>query len=446
MLDRESQKDDTIVHWSAEGNSFIVTDPKKFEAVSLLFLLLTCSCSRNIPIMIFLIVTFRQDIYPAYFDSRIIFTTFLSKLYRWGFSRLSSKSGRYEFRSPTFSKFSSDSAPATAAADDDETSKSAGGSASIQVQQQQQQQHQKQQHQSQGASPLQQVMELTNQPSVPPNPLLPTQVDGIAALISNIQRSRLQSSVVSSQQSVLNSQLNMNHSLQPFQQWQHSNPTTNLLNTVLSVMAGSQAASAQLMGYSPPSSQSSSLLSLLTSSSTSGTYPNTNTTPTIFQSDNNAIQSLLMLVHRVCEDERLRLTQVNSTQNAIIATIGQLLGVSNTIDEAERRGLVAALGQALGSTGERTTPNPNVPLTTRHTGMNVGVPHAAASSGQMHQSIQKSSPGSLNFQVDRSAAILQATRRQDDDDNDEGTEDRPLPPRKRRSTDDGYGDDNPKKK
>jgi hypothetical protein len=169
MLDRESQKDDTIVHWSADGNSFIVTDPKKFEAVSLLFLLLTCSCSRNIPIMIFLIVTFRQDIYPAYFDSRIIFTTFLSKLYRWGFSRLSSKSGRYEFRSPTFSKFSNDSAPATAVAsdddddddDDDDTSKNAGGSASIQVQQQQQQQHQ-----TQGASPLQQVMEPTNQPSV----------------------------------------------------------------------------------------------------------------------------------------------------------------------------------------------------------------------------------------------------------------------------------------
>ena len=439
MLDRESQKDDTIVNWSADGNSFIVTDPKKFEAVSLLFLLLTCSCSRNIPIMIFFIVTFRQDIYPAYFDSRIIFTTFLSKLYRWGFSRLSSKSGRYEFRSPTFSKFSNDSAPTTAVAsdddddDDDDTSKNAGGSASIQ-------------HQTQGASPLQQVMEPTNQPSVPPNPLLPTQVDGIAALISNIQRSRQQSSVVSSQQSVLNSQLNVNHSLQPFQQWQHSNRTTDLLNTVLSVMAGSQAPSAQLMGYSSPSSQSSSLLSLLTTSSTSGTYPNTNTTPTIFQSDNNAIQSLLMLVHRVCEDERLRLTQVNATQNAIIATIGQLLGVSNTIDEAERRGLVAALGQALGSTGERTTPNPNVPLTTRHTGMNVGVPNAAASSGQVHQSIQQSSAGSLNFQVDRIAAILQASRRQDDDDNDEGTEDRPLPPRKRRSTDDGYGDDNRKKK
>ena len=33
MLDRESQKDNTTVKWSTDGNSFIITDQNLFEEV-----------------------------------------------------------------------------------------------------------------------------------------------------------------------------------------------------------------------------------------------------------------------------------------------------------------------------------------------------------------------------------------------------------------------------
>ena len=35
MLDRESQNDDTTVQWSADGNSFIITDQTQFEEVGI---------------------------------------------------------------------------------------------------------------------------------------------------------------------------------------------------------------------------------------------------------------------------------------------------------------------------------------------------------------------------------------------------------------------------
>jgi hypothetical protein len=450
MLDYETENNNSIVHWSNDGNSFIVTDKTKFEAVSITedFLLLTAfvahmtcsSCS-------FQNFVFPQDIYPTYFHSRIIFTTFLSKLYRWGFSRLTTKCGRYEFRSPTFVTLTKDSSPASAAAAAPaaaaDRSSNAGGGASVPAQQQQQ---------AQAASTLQQVMAQTDQPPAP-NPL-PSQVDGIAALISNIQHSSQQPSI-SSQQSVLNRLLNMNlFHQQPFQQWQHPNPTINLLNTALNLLAGHQTPSAPLIDYSPVSSshQGDAMQALMSlygmSSRAGGTFPNTNTTPAISQPD-NAVQSLLMLIYRVWEDDRQRRAQADSVQNAINASIGQILGVSNTIDEAERqRGLLAAaLGQTLGSTGDATTPN--VPLAATHlTGMTTLPGPYIAAAGQMQQGIPPpSAAGSLNFQSDPIAAILQAARRPDDDDgDDEGKDDRPRSRRKRKSPNDGYSDGRKRKK
>jgi len=35
MLDRESQNNSTIVHWSTDGNSFIIMDQIQFEEVSI---------------------------------------------------------------------------------------------------------------------------------------------------------------------------------------------------------------------------------------------------------------------------------------------------------------------------------------------------------------------------------------------------------------------------
>jgi len=39
MLDRESQNDNSVVKWSTDGNSFIITDQTQFEAVSIIMIM-----------------------------------------------------------------------------------------------------------------------------------------------------------------------------------------------------------------------------------------------------------------------------------------------------------------------------------------------------------------------------------------------------------------------
>jgi len=349
--------------------------------------------------MHFSIHPFQQGIIPTYFDNQIVFASFLSKLYRWGFSRLTIRqTGLYEFRSPTFRRLSADSAPANAAIN---TCSNAGGGASIQVQQQPNQasssllqqvmalinqppppnpppsqadaianlitniqrqrssqqpsipsqqsvlnqnsnqpnntdatgilqiivgssiQMQQQQPNQASSSLLQQVLALINQ-SPPPNPP-PSQADAIADLITNIQRQRSsQQPSIPSQHSALNHQLNMNLNLQPTQQRQNPNPTMNLLNAALSILVGSQTPSAHQRNAIQ------ALMSLYGMLLRTGTFPNTNASPPAMpQLNNMPAQSLLMLIHRVCEDERQRRVQADATQNAIIANIGQILGLGS---------------------------------------------------------------------------------------------------------------------
>jgi hypothetical protein len=375
--------------------------------------------------MLLSIFVFPQDIIPTYFDNPIIFASFLNKLYRWGFNRLSSRqTGRHEFSSPTFRRLGADSAPAAAAAD---LSNNAGGGASSQDPQQQ----------TRASSLLQVMAQISQQPA--PN-LLPSHADAIADLISNIQRIS-QQPVMPSQQSALNR-------LQPFQQWQHPNPTMNLLSTALGILVGSQPPSAQPIGYSPVSPQGDAiqaLMNLYGMSLRAGTFPNTSTTPTMSQTNNMAIQSLLMLMNRVGEDERQRRVHVDATQSAIIATIGQILGLG----------------------GSGGTANLNVP-SRNPTGMTVSVPYNTAVQAQ--HGMPPPSASSLNFQADSIAAILHAARstaggqleevvapqpQMGLDDvkggKDEGKEDherRPLSRRKRKCPDDSDDDinNNPRKK
>jgi hypothetical protein len=162
--------------------------------------LLSCKflIALNLPIMLVSIINaFEQDIIPTYFDNPIVFASFLSKLYRWGFNRVSSRqTGRYEFRSPTFKRLGADSAPAAAAVN---SFSNAGGGTSIQVQQQQQQPNQA------ASTLLQQFLAQTNQLPPPDHPLS-NQTGTIADLISHIQRQRSsqQPPSIPSQQSALN--------------------------------------------------------------------------------------------------------------------------------------------------------------------------------------------------------------------------------------------------
>jgi hypothetical protein len=288
----------------------------------------------------------------------------------------SRRTGRYEFGSLTFTRLDAESTPAVAAA-----ATAAATDTSIQVQQQPTQ-----------APPLLQeqvAMAQTNQP--PASNPMPNQAvaNAITGLLSNTQRQRSsqQPPSIPSQQSVLNqsanqpnaytngilqsimgstllsqnsvptlqpvlshaNQLNTNLVLQPFQQWQPPQ-----LDTAPSVSVGSRAPfSDQLMGSSSPSTQSNAvraLVSLYGMSSRAGTFPNTNTTPAMSQHDIMYVQTLLMLMHRLREEELQRRAQADAIiHNLIIATTGLISEGNNMIDEAERQnGLAAA---SIGSTG-----------------------------------------------------------------------------------------------
>eukprot|EP00984_Skeletonema_dohrnii_P015161 scaffold6495_cov109-Skeletonema_dohrnii-CCMP3373.AAC.1 len=421
MLDRESQIDSTAVQWSTDGNSFIIMDQTQFET----------------------------EIIPTYFDNPIIFPSFLNKLSRWGFSRVSSKqTGCLEFCSPTFKRLGNLSAPSPAAAATGK-SRNTGGNGSVQVQQQQV------------------VHPSSSQAMAPPNPNpLSSSNDNLADLISTIQRisQQQQQPPIPSQQPILNQNTDqpepdnaaaistvqslLGNNQQSFEQFQQVNPTMNILNNLF--RGGQQPSPAQPMGYYSPPSQGNSntvhpLMSLL---SQQPTYPNPNSTAAMSHLNNDmAVQSLLMLLHRVGEEERQRRAQADATQNAIISTIVQILGVNNA--EAER---------------QREIESNRIP-----TGMTVRVPyHDAGHPWQV--GMPPSAARNHNFQASSQiAAILQAARRENaaeqlevedaraqdnspdssgdvDDDNEEGEcrgehDEQPLSSRKRKSPDDGYGAD-----
>ena len=317
---------------------------------------------------------FQQDIIPTYFGNAIVFASFLRKLQRWGFVRVSSKrSGRYEFSSPTFKRIDS-SAPAASAASGAATTTNAavndggGGGASIRSPQQQQQQQQ-------------QVMVQRNQQPVPAPNQLPRRADAsdIADLTSNIQRQRstqqpstsspqsgpnqysnqmniadvnnvlqhIIGGLLSGQNSVPNqqpvpnytSQLNNvagNNHLQSLQQWQHPYPALNLLNSALQSLTRGPTPSAQAMGQYPPlSAQSSAVHALMSLSGMVPQSPILNTTPVALgmstpassqPNDITHVLSLLQMLQRVVEEEYQRKAQVEAMQNAIMETIGRILG------------------------------------------------------------------------------------------------------------------------
>ena len=376
----------------------------------------------------------------------------------------SRRAGRYEFCSPTFKRLDADSAPssftaaAAAAASAANTSSNDEGGAPIQVQ------HQPAQIIS---SLLQQVMAQTNQ--LPAHNPQPSQADAntitdlISNLISNLQaqlsnqqsllnqntnrlndtvgNSILQGFLSGNQQPLLSPQstpshlphhsttnpLNINHTLQPFQQPHHPNPTLNLLNAVRSILVGGQApSSVQLLGHSSPSSQINAvqtLMRLYGMSSPQPSLPNINNSPAMSQ-------LLVFVMQRVVEDELQRRAQLDAIQNAVMTTIGRNTGqggiLNNTIVHTQQGIIPLSMPTTFGSTNT-AAPQPQ------------------------QEGAPSSSPlpaGNLNIQADSITAILQATRRgdaagqlgNDDDSNGDDHEGRPLSPRKRKSPDDDQYD------
>ena len=365
----------------------------------------------------------------------------------------SKQTGRLEFCSPTFKRLGNLSAPSPAAAATGKSRK-IGGDGSIQV-------HQQQVHPS------------SSQAMAPPNPNpLSSSNDTIADLISTIQRisqqqQQQQQTPISSQQPILNQNTDqpepdnaaaisilqslLGNNQQSFQQFQQVNPTMNILNNLF--RGGQQPSPAQPMGYSSLPSQGNSnavhpLMSLL---SQQQMYPHQNSTAAMSHLNNDmAVQSLLMLLHRVGEEERQRRAQADATQNAIIATIVQILGANSTIDGAGRQ-----RGLELESRSIPTGMTVRVPYNDAGHPWQVGMPPSAAGNHDVQ------APSQI-------AAILQAARRENaaeqlevedaraqdnspdssgdvDDDNDEGEgrcehDEQPLSSRKRKSPDAPYPD------
>jgi hypothetical protein len=366
----------------------------------------------------------QQHIIPTYFDNPIIFASFLSKIYRWGFNRVTNRqTGCYEFCSPTFRRLDGAPAAAAAAAAAD-TSGNAGRGASAQVQQQQ-----VKQQQPQALPMLQQVMEqIKHQPAPNPLPNQSNTANAIADLISSIQR---QQPSTSSQQPFLNQN---NNYLQSFQHWQQPNPTMDMLRNTLDSLVGGQPSSAQLMGNAfPASTQNNAMHTLL---SLYGTLLDSDTPGAMSQPHYmDFLQSLLMVMQQVVEEELQRRAQVDAFQSALLTAIGRMVlgqgsGFSNNNMFQTQQGIIPPSMQMFGSNNNTAQP-------------------------QQQVGVQPPSAADLNFQVDPIAATLPVARGDGaaglpDDDvharnvlengNDEGKADDPVSSRKWKSVDDGQYD------
>jgi hypothetical protein len=275
---------------------------------------------------------------------------------------------------------------------------------------------------SQASLPLLQVTAHTNHPTAP-DPLV-NQADATEAVFSNIQRNNQQPPLPSQQYIYGNNILQGN-----------SDHTMNLLFTALNNLVGNQSSSDQLQGNSEQSPLSNSIIQTIMS--LSGIFPAQptfiNTSTSTMSQFNAAVPPLLLLMHRLGEEERQRRAQADATQNAIMLAIGQILGGGNRNNEQERQHrAVSALVQIL----QRT--NNNIVQ------IEQGVPPPA---------------GNLNFQANRIAAV-QATQRgeigpiqeghgdsvddsfDDGDDDDDGEQDSvPLSSRRKRKSPDDDEDD-----
>jgi hypothetical protein len=311
-------------------------------------------------LLYFLLFAFQQNLIPTYFDNPIGFSSFLRKLYRWGFNRVSSRlAGRYEFGSSTFKRLHSNSAPSAAAAVN--TSSNDGGGAPVQVQQQPTQAF---------SSLLQQVMAQTNQQPTP-NPLPASQAvaDAITALLPSIQH-----------------QLSIQQPSMP-----------------------SQAPSSAQLICNSPSPQGNALHTLVNLLRMCLLQP---ALPTLITSA-EIYQLLVLVMQRIVEEELHRRAQADAINHAIILTIGQIVGGNNMIEVAGRqRDLVAELRQTNGNNIREIT-TPNVPL---RSGMTLRVPYNSAAESQQVGTPPTPMPpptGDLIIQADSIAATLQAARRRD---------------------------------
>jgi len=320
------------------------------------------------------------------------------------------QTGCYEFCSPTFRRLGDAPAAAAAAASADA---SGGRGASVQVQQQQ-----VKQQQPQALPLLQQVMEqIKHQPAPNPLPNQSNTANAIADLISSIQR---QQPSTSNQQPILNQN---NNYLQSFQQWQQPNPTMDMRNTLDSLVGG-QPSSAQLMGNAfPTSTQNNAMHTLL---SLYGTLLDSDTPGAMSQPHYmDFLQSLLMVMQQVVEEELQRRAQVDAFQSALLTAIGRMVlgqgsGFPNNNMFQTQQGIIPPSMQMFGSNNNTAQPQQQVGLQPPSAASSVPVARGDGAAGLPDDDVH--------------------ARNGLENGNDEGKADGPVSSRKRKSVDDGQYD------
>ena len=146
--------------------------------------------------------------------------------------------------------------------------------------------------------------------------------------------------------------------------------------------------------------------------SLSGTLPSTNTTPAMSQPNNIAVLCpLVMVMQRVVEEELQRRNRVDAIQNAILSTMGRMIGgLPNDNIIQSRQGMIPPSRQSLGSNNDDTVqpqqigaPPPSV--------TNLNIQADSIATILQAARVGAPSPSSGSVQADSIAAILQAARR-----------------------------------
>mmetsp|Transcript_10991 Transcript_10991/g.17024 ORF Transcript_10991/g.17024 Transcript_10991/m.17024 type:complete len:286 (-) Transcript_10991:57-914(-) len=259
--------------------------------------------------------------------------------------------------------------------------------------------------------------QIKHQPAPNPLPNQSNTANAIADLISSIQR---QQPSTSNQQPILNQN---NNYLQSFQQWQQPNPTMDMRNTLDSLVGG-QPSSAQLMGNAfPTSTQNNAMHTLL---SLYGTLLDSDTPGAMSQPHYmDFLQSLLMVMQQVVEEELQRRAQVDAFQSALLTAIGRMVlgqgsGFPNNNMFQTQQGIIPPSMQMFGSNNNTAQPQQQVGLQPPSAASSVPVARGDGAAGLPDDDVH--------------------ARNGLENGNDEGKADGPVSSRKRKSVDDGQYD------
>ena len=172
------------------------------------------------------------------------------------------------------------------------------------------------------------TIQANHQTTTAPNVNLPSQqasqaANVIAALLSNVmQRSNQQPSTPSQQSSTAANSILQGGNVD-WSSIQHPNPSTNqLLSNAINTFSAQQQQQPLGASYHSQHHQANPLSALMSLIGTLSTRPAATNTST---STSELVQSLLMLMHQIGEDDRQRRAQADAIQSTLISIIAMII-------------------------------------------------------------------------------------------------------------------------